>query len=127
MKYSEQIQSFLRFLNNCESDYIAAIAKETEENNKTQDLLHNLELQSNGYHDLARISKALITVRRERREAKDTVSQLQPIIEWTEKNTKVLKELEKLLGEVRKIERHTHNRMYIPKTDIVKQTLEKTN
>lgn len=121
MKYSEQIQEFLNFLRDCQQEYNIAVSKENDANDETQDLLHCLELHENGYHNLARISKTLQKVRQERREAKDREQQLQPIVEWASQSNKTIKELERLLGAVRKVEKSTEGRRYTPKTTILGQ------
>lgn len=123
MKYSEKLDEFLSFLRECSQEYTVASAMETEMNNKTQDLLHCLELNDNKYHELARISKALVAVRQGRREAKDKEMILEPMIDWIQQNGRTIKELERLLGAVRKAERSTEGRIYAPRTDIVDKAL----
>lgn len=123
MKYSEKLDEFLSFLRECGQEYTAASAAEAEMNDKTQDLLHCLELNDNKYHDLARISRALTAVRQERREAKDKEMILESIVDWVQKNGRIIKELERLLGVVRKAERNTEGRIYAPRTDIVDKVL----
>ncbi len=124
MNYSEQIEKFLNFLREARQKYDIAAAEETEANNATQDLLHSLELDDNKYHDSARIALALKQIRKERREAKDKEVKLQPIIDWSAENIRVIQELEQLLGAVRKAERNSVGRRYIPKTDVLKKTLK---
>lgn len=124
MNYSEQIERFLNFLREARQEYDIAVAEETEANNATQDLLHSLELDDNKYHDSARIALALKQIRKERREAKDKELKLQPIIDWCAENLKTIQELEQLLGAVRKTERNSVGRRYIPKTDVLEKTLK---
>lgn len=123
MKYSTKLDEFLSFLRECNQEHEAASAAEAELNDQTQDLLHCLELNDNKYHELARISKALAAVRQGRREAKDKETILEPITEWIQQNGRVIKELERLLGAVRKAERGTEGRIYAPRTDIVDKVL----
>lgn len=59
-------------------------------------------------------------VRRERRQAKDTQWLTKPIREWMAANKRVIRDLEKLLSEVRRQERYIENRSYTPKTDVLK-------
>ena len=125
MKYSEHLSGFLEFLRNCETEYNIAVAQQDETNNATQDLLHRLELWEDGYHDLAKISKAMRQVRKDRREAKDTIQKLQPIVDWKKDNQKTIHDLERLLGAVRDQENKTNNRFYNPKTDIIDKVFEK--
>ena len=59
-------------------------------------------------------------VRRKRRKAKDTQRLTKPIREWMAANKRVIRDLEKLLGELRRQERYIENRSYTPKTDVLK-------
>ncbi len=124
MKYSESLENFLGYLREVQQEYNIAGLTEQEANNATQDILHNLELFENKYHDCAKLSIALRTVRQERRTAKDTQQILQPIINWIGQNAKTIKSLEQLLGAVRKAEKNMDSRHYNPKTDIIDKTFE---
>lgn len=125
MKHSEHLSGFLDFLRNCQTEYNIAEMQQEESNNATQDLLHRLELEEDGYHDLAKISKVMKQVRKDRRVAKDTIQKLQPIVDWTKGNQKTIHDLERLLGTVRDQENKTSGRFYNPKTDIIDKVFEK--
>ena len=60
-------------------------------------------------------------VRQHRREAKDQMDQAAPVVAWLEDHRPVVKELERLLGEVRKQERRARDRIYTPKTNILEE------
>ncbi len=122
-KPSEQISGFLDFLRECNMAYRIALANEEEANQKIQDLLHTLELDSPGYHDGAKLARMIASVRKDRRAAKDEIVKLQAIISWIELYDKTIHSLEKLLGEVRKAEKSTEGRTYTPRTDVVKRAL----
>lgn len=121
MRESENIAAFLDFLRDAQSRYNIARDELNQANNETQDILHQLELHENSYHKIAALGKKLRAVRRRRRTAKDTVEIYEPIIVWANRqdNRELLKRLEQLLGEVRKIEKSKENRMYVPKTKIL--------
>lgn len=123
MRYSEPIENFLDFLREAQQEYNIAVSGEQEANDRTQDILHTLELEDNKYHDCARLAVALREVRQERRMAKDKKQQLQPIIDWADANMKVIKNMEQLLGAVRKAEKSLEGRFYKPKTDAVEKAL----
>lgn len=123
MKYSENIENFLNFLRESQQEYNIAVSEEKEKNDETQDLLHTIELQNHIPYNELLIFRATKQVRENRRKAKDCVQQLQPVVDWLKDNQKVIKELEKLLGNVRKEEQYIENRYYTPKTDIVERTL----
>lgn len=88
-------------------------------NNETQDILHQLELYDDPYHQTATLAKKLRDVRRRRRTAKDELEKLTPLCEWIENNKAVIGQLQRLMGDMRKTERHHQNRYYIPKTTIL--------
>lgn len=113
---SEQIDKFLTFLRDCEQKNHMAEEDELEANNMTQDILHSLELELHAYHDFARLSKELKGIRKKRRAAMDLQSVTAPILKWMDENKTVIKSLERLLGDVRKAERNTENRIYTPRT-----------
>ena len=125
MKKSEYISGFLDFMRESMMEYEIARTRQADADNETQDLLHRLELHDDSYHDMARISKELKRVRQERRNAKDTISELEPVRKWSEENAKALKSLEQLLGAVRKAEKATQNRFYTERTDAVARTVKK--
>ena len=58
--------------------------------------------------------------REARRQHKDIVAQLTPVVEWTRENDAAVRSLQRLLGDLRKVERSTQNRFYTPRTDILK-------
>lgn len=113
---SEQIDVFLSFLRDCEQQYHMADADEQEANSGTQDILHSLELEEHDYRDFARLSKELREVRRKRRSAMDLKRITAPVLDWLDENKDTVKSLERLLGDVRKAERSTENRIYTPRT-----------
>lgn len=123
MKKSEYISGFLDFMRESMMEYEIARTRQVDADNETQDLLHRLELHDDSYHDMARISKELKRVRQERRNAKDTISELEPVRKWSEGNARTLKSLEQMLGAVRKAEKATQNRLYTDRTDVVKKAI----
>ena len=63
----------------------------------------------------SKISKELREVRQRRRAAKDTMSETDPVLDWIDQNRPIIKILERLLGDVRKAEKSTANRIYTPR------------
>ena len=122
--YSEHIEDFLNFLKVAQMDYNIAMAEEKEADEETQDVLHKIELGKNNYHEYAKLSKLLCNIRKKRRSAKDKVQVLQSIVDWAENNPKTVKELERLLGVVRKVEKGLENRYYTPKTRVLDEIEE---
>jgi len=124
MKQSEYIEAFLSFLRSTEQEYTAATDEEALADLRTQDLLHRLELYDDTYRETAKLGQLLRTVRKDRRTAKDTVELSRPVSNWVSDNRAIVKSLERLLGEVRKVEAYQEKRLYIPKTDILDEVLK---
>ena len=114
--YSKPIEDFLNYLREAESQYSMAIADEDDCSGEMQDLLHQLELLDHTYHEYAQLAKDVAEVRKRRRKAKDTSSTLLPVLEWLDANKNCVRSLEQLLGAVRKAERSTESRIYIPRS-----------
>lgn len=115
---SKSIESFLSFLRETEQLHRISIAIEQEENDKTQDILHSLELEEHNYHHYARLAKDLKGVRQRRRDAKDDIELTAPVVAWLENNQTVVRSMEQLLGDVRKAERRLENRTYTPRVNV---------
>lgn len=123
MKRSEYISGFLDFIREAQMEYEVARLRQSEADNETQDILHRLELYDDSYHDMAKLSKTLKEVRQNRRAAKNAISELDPVCGWAKENARVLKSLEQLLGNLRKVEKAEQNRYYTDRTDAVGRSI----
>ena len=121
MKASKDLERFLDFLKSAESQLDQAMAGQQEAEAETQDILHSLELEKLSYHEMAALSRKLAEVRQTRRQHKDIVAQLTPVVEWTKENDGTVRSLQRLLGDVRKTEKSTQNRIYTPRTNVLKE------
>lgn len=115
---SKNIEDFLNFLRETEQQYSISVATEKEKDDATQDILHAIELERQSYHQYAVLAKELCQIRKDRRVSKDFRMQSEPIVLWIDENRQIIKSLERLLGDVRKIEKKMENRTYIPKVKI---------
>ena len=115
---SQGLEGFLNWLRETEQQLHMAEQWEQEANDATQDILHRLELAA---EDAGRLALKLREVRQKRREAKDLLDQAGPVADWLESRRAVVKELEQLLGGVRKAERRSRDRIYTPKTNILEE------
>lgn len=115
---SKGIELFLDYIRETEQKYRMAQAGEQEANDATQDILHALELEEQDTEGYVRLAQTLREVRQARRSAKDSLSQALPVVEWAEENRQTIKGLERLLGAVRKEEKHAEGRIYTPKTTV---------
>lgn len=121
MKASKDLERFLDFLKSAESQLDQAMAGQQEAEAETQDILHSLELEKHSYHEMAALSRKLAEIRQTRRQHKDSAAQLTPVVEWTRENDGTVRSLQRLLGDVRKTEKSTQNRIYTPRTNVLKE------
>ncbi len=121
---SSGIDSFLTFLREVEQNHSIFLSVEQDANDETQDILHIIELKEPGFSKTVELYDKLKEVRCKRRKAKDYILQTASIINWIDENKTVIKGLEKLLGEVRKNERYTQNRIFTAKTGIAQEMLD---
>lgn len=121
MNASKELEQFLDFVNNAESLMDQAIAGQQEAEAETQDILHALELENHSYHEAASLARKLAKVRQTRRQEKDIVAQLAPVVEWLKENDVAVRRLQRVLGELRKVERNTQNRFYTPRTNVLEE------
>ena len=114
---SSVIKMFLDFVENAKSDYNYSLEAMKNEDRITQDYLHKLELEGLNYRERSKIATQLATNRRNRRNYKDAVEELEPIINFFEEpqNRNFLNHMSQLLGQVRKVESYHQKRFYIPK------------
>lgn len=115
-KVSEQIKSFLDFIDECRELNSMAHSGVGEEDKRHQDLTHAIEFEDDP-EKIARIGMRIHQNRVERRAYKDIYEVTLPVVEFAQdpKNKKTLDQARQLLGEVRKKERYHENRVYIPR------------
>lgn len=118
---SQGLEDFLDYLRETEQLLHMVEQAEQEANDTTQDILHRLELVELDCNAACDLAFKLREVRQNRREAKDQMDQAAPVVAWLEDHRPVVKELERLLGEVRKQERRARDRIYTPKTNILEE------
>lgn len=115
MKNSETIEAFLTLFQEAETRCAFAEELLDQANKKTQDILHYLELENPNYKESAKKATELKRVRKQRRQYKDEVEELADIATFIKENRKVMRDLEQLLGKVRKVEKYHAERRYVPK------------
>lgn len=83
----------------------------------TQDYLHKLELDDLNYKDRAKIATQIAKCRCRRRECKDTVEVLEPLIQFlkSDKGKNLFNLLRETLGKTRKVEERMETRTYFPR------------
>lgn len=115
--FSETISAFCDFLQEAQRTYTWNSDMVAEMDKLTQDYLHSLELDGLKYEERAKIATKLAQCRQERREHKDTVRVLEPLVEWldTEKGKQLFNLLKEVLGKTRKVEGRMETRIYRPR------------
>ena len=83
----------------------------------TQDYLHSLELDILSYSDRAKLATKISRCRRLRRDHKDMVMSLAPLVDFlkSERGNRMMKDLRETLGQTRKIEKYMETRKYYPR------------
>lgn len=112
--FSQTISDFLTMMDNAKSDYEWNNAELKRMDALTQDYLHSLELDGLGYKDRAKMATKLAECRRERREHKDMVQCLEPLVNFldSEKGKQTINLMREALGKTRKIEAYMETRRY---------------
>lgn len=124
MKDSEKLSAFLDFLRSSDEELGIACSIQRDMDQATQDILHHIEMQENTQHEFILEGIALKNIRQKRRNAKDREKILTPVVEWFAANQRVVNDLERLLGKIRKEEKSIEHRAYINRTEVVRMILE---
>lgn len=112
--FSENISGFLNSLAQAVKDYEWNSEQLDKLDKLTQDYLHKLELGNLSYKEKCKIGVQLSRVRKQRREHKDSIEILKPIITFmqTEKGKMLKNQLNETLGQTRKAENKLGDRIY---------------
>jgi len=115
-KISEQIKSFLDFIDECRELNSMAYSGVGEEDKRHQDLTHAIEFEHDS-EKIGRIGRRIHQNRIERRVYKDIYEITSPVVEFARdpQNKKTLDSARQLLGKVRKVESRQENRFYVPR------------
>lgn len=115
--FSENISAICRMFDDAIKDYQWNDEKVAEMDRLTQDYLHKLELDGLKYEERAKVATQLAKCRQERREHKDTVMILEPLVQYlsSDKGRQLSNLLKEVLGKTRKAEEKMENRVYYPR------------
>lgn len=114
---ASELERFLNYVDECTREYGYAYGRVGEENNRLQDLLHEIEL-ARDYKERNQAAAKLQQSRRERRKNKDIVQLNGKLVDFFSepKNRDTLNRMRQLLGQQRKEEEYlTNERTYIPR------------
>lgn len=116
-RFSEAISGFCKLMEDAQKDYAWNYDEVNRMDRLTQDYLHKLELDGLDYKERAKIATQLAKCRQARRECKDTVEILEPLIQFLEsdKGKNLFNLVREALGKTRKVEGRMETRTYIPR------------
>lgn len=114
---TEDIEVIRDILKSVDDQYKWAWDENKYCDNKTQDLLHEMELVEHSYHETARLGKELSEIRRRRREAKNLIELLGPIIAWKKKWPAAVGELGGVIGKMHESDELQKSMTYTTKAD----------
>lgn len=116
-KFSSIISDFVKMMEDASKDYAWNYNEVGRMDKLTQDYLHKLELGNLDYKERARVATQLAQCRRSRRECKDTVEVLEPLVQFLEsdKGKNLYNLVRETLGKTRKVEERMETRVYIPR------------
>ncbi len=123
MQYSGDLASFLAWLNQCESLYKNAEDELELAEKQEVDIRHYIELEEPMPFDHICLGIAQRQILKKRREAKDTMQVLEPLMSWIRRNQTQVCGLQKALRLMRHEEGSLSRRHYMPRTDIIDRTL----
>lgn len=114
-KRSEYLSDFLDFLEATRQEYTFAVDGLRQEDERTQDILHAIELGDYTYQMRCKLGTELKLNRQARRSYKDIIEESEVILEYMKEHKKALDMLTQILGKVRKQENYHANRTYRPR------------
>lgn len=114
---STDVQSIIAFFRDAQEEYDMMLTEQQLCEGQQQDILHDFELIDHSHNECGHLGKELSKVRRRRRTAKNQSELLQPLHEWINNNDKAINLLQRVLGDMRKIETNQKNRIYRRKAD----------
>lgn len=116
-KFSPIISAFCQMMEGVSKDYAWNFEEVNRMDKLTQDYLHKLELGNLNYKERAKVATQLAQCRRVRRECKDTVEVLEPLVRFLEsdKGKNLYNLVRETLGQTRKVEERMETRVYVPR------------
>lgn len=113
-QFSSYISEFCQMIEQAKQDYTWNQEEISRLDKLTQDYLHKLELENLNYNERAKLATQLAKCRRLRRESKDTVEILSPLMGYleTERGKQTANLLKETLGKTRRVEENMKTRTY---------------
>lgn len=111
----EAIEEFNKLIQSATSTYIYLSGQITQMDNEQQDILHLIEMSKDS-KERSKLATKLKQLRKERRIIKNKFEYYQLLAPFVEKNRSVVGEIQRLLGELRKVEQKQKNPVYVMRT-----------
>lgn len=116
-KFSYAIGELIELLEDAKKDYYWNADEVNRLNGLQQDYLHMLELDGLNYGERAKVATKLMKCRQDRRDSKDMVRVLEPLIKFMEsdKGRNMVNLMKEVLGKTRRVEKEMEHRIYVPR------------
>lgn len=116
-QFSYAIGELIELLENAKKDYYWNTDEVNRLNGLQQDFLHQLELDGLNYAERAKVATKLMKCRQDRRDSKDMVRVLDPLVKYLEsdKGKNMLNLMKEVLGKTRRVEKEMEHRVYVPR------------
>lgn len=116
-QFSYAIGGLIELLENAKKDYYWNTDEVNRLNGLQQDFLHKLELDGLNYAERAKVATKLMKCRQDRRDSKDMVRVLDPLVKYLEsdKGKNMLNLMKEVLGKTRRVEKEMEHRIYVPR------------
>lgn len=116
-KFSYAIGELIELLESAKKDYYWNADEVNRLNGLQQDYLHMLELDGLNYGERAKVATKLMKCRQDRRDSKDMVRVLEPLIKFLEsdKGRNMVNLMKEVLGKTRRVEKDMECRVYVPR------------
>lgn len=121
MKESEKLSSLLKEIRELQNQYAFSQGRIDDLELLQGDLLHKIEFNAGIASERNKIATQLKKMRNERRKHKEMVELHKELIVFLNDNQSQVKRLEKILGNMRKIEEMQSNRQYKPRSMTVEE------
>lgn len=115
MKESEMLSNILKYFREIQTTYNIAVQGADDKQLLQEDLVHKIEFIDKTAQERNKTTTALKKCRDERRKNKDKVEVLRELNEFIINNQPTIKKLEKILGDMRRIEENQSKRVYRPR------------
>ena len=114
---AETIAAFCNFATTVQKDSAWCGAEINRLDKLTSDYLHQLEFGGLNYKQRAKVATQLSKCRQERRQCKNTFTNLQPFVEFlnSKRGIDMMNQLREVVGATRREERHQKHPIYIPR------------